>query len=134
MDTGLVADRAVEGGETPRWRRYLRLWGPNPAADVEDEFGFHVQERIDELSARGMDERAARDEALRGFGDIDRVKRSCQDLAWERERTVRRSEWLDAVRHDVLFALRQMRSQLSLTQSGMIKWWMTSGCPLSIRG
>jgi putative ABC transport system permease protein len=41
--------------EPPRWRRYLRFWGPDPAADVEDEFGFHLQERIDELVARGMD-------------------------------------------------------------------------------
>ena len=45
-------------------RRDRRLWGPDPARDVEDEFGFHVQERIDELVARGMEYRAAREEAL----------------------------------------------------------------------
>ena len=106
--------------EPPRWRRYLRFWGPDPARDVEDEFGFHVQERIDELVARGMDYRAAREEALRGFGDIEQVKTTCRDLAWERETAMRRSDWLDAVRQDVLLALRQMRWQLSLTLAAVL--------------
>ena len=106
--------------ETPRWRRYLRFWGPDPAADVEDEFGFHLQERIDELVARGMDPRVAREEALRSFGDIEQVKTTCRDLAWEKETAMRRSELLDAVRQDVLFSLRQMRSQLSLTVAAVL--------------
>ncbi|MGH7460285.1 MAG: permease prefix domain 1-containing protein [Longimicrobiales bacterium] len=101
--------------ELPRWRRYLRFWGPDPVADVADEFGFHVQERIDELVARGMDEQAAREQALRGFGDIEHVTTTCRDLAWEKESAMRRSDWLDAIRQDVLLSLRQMRSQLSLT-------------------
>jgi putative ABC transport system permease protein len=106
--------------EPPRWRRYLRFWGPDPARDVEDEFGFHVQERIDELVARGMEYRAAREEALRGFGDIERVKTTCRNLAWERETAMHRSDWLDAVRQDVLLALRQMRWQLSLTLAAVL--------------
>src|SRR5687767_11627428 len=106
--------------ESPRWRRYLRFWGPNPAADVEDEFGFHLQERIDDLVALGLDPGSAREAALRGFGDIEEVKTTCRDLAWERENTMRRSEWLDAVRQDVLFSLRQMRSQLSLTVAAVL--------------
>ena len=106
--------------EPPRWRRYLRFWGPDPAADVEDEFGFHLQERIDELVARGVDARVAREEALRGFGDLERVKTTCRNLAWEKESAMRRSELLDAVRQDVLFSLRQMRSQLSLTLAAVL--------------
>ena len=51
--------------QSPRWRRYLRFWGPNPAADVEEEFGFHVQERIDELIAQGVAPDAARAHARR---------------------------------------------------------------------
>jgi hypothetical protein len=41
---------------------------------VEDEFGFHLQERVDDLVARGMDYHVTREEALRGFGDIEQVK------------------------------------------------------------
>ena len=106
--------------ESPRWRRYLRFWGPDPAADVEDEFGFHVQERIDELVAQGMEDRVAREEAVRGFGNIEQVKTTCRDLASERESAMRRMEMLDAVRQDVLFSVRQMRSQLSLTLAAVL--------------
>src|SRR5690606_1250728 len=35
--------------ETPFWRRYLRLLGNNPAADVEDELQFHLAMRVDDL-------------------------------------------------------------------------------------
>src|SRR5262245_41596728 len=27
---------------SPLWRRYLRFFGPDPAADVDDEFAFHL--------------------------------------------------------------------------------------------
>jgi hypothetical protein len=53
---------------TPLWRRYLRFWGSDPAADVDDGFAFHVETRVDELVAQGWSPKAARDEALRGFG------------------------------------------------------------------
>ena len=106
--------------EPPRRRRSLRFWGPDPAADVDEEFGFHLQERIDELVARGMDERVAREEALRGFGDMARVKTTCRELAREKETAMRRHEWLDAVRQDLLFALRQMRSYRSLTLAAVL--------------
>src|SRR5262249_45163484 len=81
---------------------------------------FHVQERIDELVASGLDYRTAREEAVRGFGDIEQVKTTCLDLAYEKESAMRRTEWLDAIRQDVVFSLRQMRSQLSLTVGAVL--------------
>ena len=85
-------------GDSPRWRRYLRFWGPDPVADVDDEFRFHVEERIEDLMARGFDPRAAREEAMRGFGDLEQVKWTCQALALEKESAMRKSEWLDAMK------------------------------------
>jgi len=38
---------------TPLWRRYARLFGPDPAADVKDELSFHLQAKIDDLVAQG---------------------------------------------------------------------------------
>ena len=52
---------------TPLWRRYLRFWGPDPAADVDDEFAFHLEMRIEELRAQGLSPEAARDEARAGI-------------------------------------------------------------------
>jgi hypothetical protein len=33
----------------PMWRRYLRIFGPNVAADVETELVFHLDMRTQEL-------------------------------------------------------------------------------------
>src|SRR4029434_3641805 len=98
---GTRAERETAAGVmsgTPLWRRYLRFstppretraagtpWGSDPGADVDDEFAFHVATRIDELVAKGVSPKEARDEALRGFGDIQRVKSICRTLAEERE-------------------------------------------------
>jgi putative ABC transport system permease protein len=102
-------------GDAPAWRRYLRFWRSDVAADVDDEFAFHLQERIDDLVARGMDPRAARDEALRGFGDIESVKLTCRDIAAHRENEMRRSEQLGVLRQDVVYALRLMRAKPGFT-------------------
>jgi predicted permease len=101
--------------DAPRWRRYLRFWRANVRADVNDEFEFHLQERIDDLVARGMNPRAARDEALRGFGDIEQVKGACRTLAEEQETTMKRSEMLGVIRQDAAYALRVMRASPTFT-------------------
>ena len=93
---------------TPLWRRYLRFWGADPAADVDDEFAFHLEMRIEELRAQGLSPTAARDEALRGFGNIQDVKRICRTLAEEREHAMRRTQWWSDWRHDLRFAIRQL--------------------------
>src|SRR5688500_16986280 len=100
---------------TPFWRRYLRFWGPDPVADVNDEFAFHVQMRIEELIAQGLSPRDARDEALRGFGDIEDVKQTCTALAQGQVRAVSRSEWWSGWRQDVRYAIRQLRVSPVLT-------------------
>jgi putative ABC transport system permease protein len=44
---------------TPLWRRYSRLFGPDPAADVKDELGFHLEAKIDDLVTQGWPPEAA---------------------------------------------------------------------------
>ena len=95
----------------PRWRRYLRFWRPDVAADVDDELRFHMAERVDDLVALGMQPAAARDEALRRLGDVARVTQTCRELASAQERSMRRSQWLSAVKQDAIYALHGMRAQ-----------------------
>src|SRR4051812_33900372 len=96
--------------DAPRWRRYLRFWRSNVSADVEDEMQFHVQERVDDLVSHGMDARGAREEALKGFGDIEQVKDTCRTLAEEQETGMRRSEMLGVIKQDATYAVRMMRA------------------------
>ena len=104
----------------PVWRRFRRFWGFGPGADVDDEFAFHVEARVEELVAQGRSPDAAREEALRGFGDMRAVKTICRTLAHEKERVMRRANWWSDWRHDVRFALRQLKSNPVLTAVLMV--------------
>ena len=42
--------------EQPRWRRYLRFWGPDIGADVDDELRFHLEMRERDFLAAGRAE------------------------------------------------------------------------------
>ena len=81
---------------TAKWRRYLRFWRPELGADVDDEIAFHVEERIEDLVARGMHPAAARDEAMRLFGDVQRIKHDCLIEALEERPARCTSSWCRA--------------------------------------
>ncbi len=93
---------------TPFWRRDLRFWGADPVADIDDEFRFHIEMRVEELVARGMSPAEARDEVMRGFGNLEHVKRTCRTLAEDHEQMRQRSEWLSGWRQDIRQGVRQL--------------------------
>lgn len=64
----------------PLWRRYLRFFGPNIDADIDDELTFHLAERVEALRAEGRPEREAHAQALAEFGSVREVKRSLQTI------------------------------------------------------
>jgi len=75
----------------PMWRRYLRFWGPDVEADVDEELEFHVEMSIQELVDDGWPLETARQEVRRRFGDERRVRKACVQIDRRREREVRRS-------------------------------------------
>jgi putative ABC transport system permease protein len=100
---------------SPTWRRYVRFWRPDIAADVDDEIEFHVQETVDDLVAHGMAREAATVEAVRRLGDLNHVKQTCRALGHDNEARMRRSELLHTITEDVRYALRRMRTNVSFT-------------------
>jgi predicted permease len=93
----------------PMWRRYARILGPDPAADVKDELRFHLDAKTDDLIAQGWEPAAARREAVRQFGDLRAVQHAGTKLGENMETRKRLQEhWIDSVR-DVRYTFRKLR-------------------------
>lgn len=107
-------------GEEPRWRRYLRLGGANPEADVDDELDFHLEERTRLNIASGMSAEQARAEAAQQFGDMSRIRGEC---ITERRHLTRRAEFgerLGDVVRDIRMGVRSLvRTPLFAVTAGL---------------
>ena len=107
-----VDDRSEQA---PRWRRYLRFWGSNAAADVDEEIAFHLGELTAHYIRCGRSPDTAKRIAAAQFGDVATLARSMRDLAHQRESAMQQTEWLDASRRDLRFAFRQLAKQPGFT-------------------
>ena len=76
-------------------RRYLRFWGTNTRADVDEEIAFHLERLVSYYVGCGVDPDEARRLAADRFGDHDRIARTMRRLANQRELSMRRTEWVD---------------------------------------
>lgn len=77
--------------------------------DIDEEFQFHLDMRIEDLRREGLDEAAARAQALREFGDAARGADACAVHG----ETIERQRWLTRIvselRQDSGYGLRLIR-------------------------
>ena len=85
-----------------------RIWRGSVEDEVDAELGFHVEMRARELEARGMSSVDAHEAAVRRFGDIERVNATCRSIGKQRDRGMRRTEYLTELSQDLTFATRQL--------------------------
>lgn len=93
----------------PRWQRYLRFFGRDVEADVDDELRFHLEMRARDYAARGLAPDAAERAAQERFGDyrtIDAQLRAHDRAHHSRERT---RAMLDDLVQDLQYAMRTLR-------------------------
>lgn len=85
------------------WYHRLRnvLRPDRTSRQLDDEFSFHIEERVDELMASGLSEKEARRLAKRQFGSYQASK--------ERARDMDTVAWLESIGRDVRFSLRNAR-------------------------
>ncbi|HVG11147.1 MAG TPA: ABC transporter permease [Thermoanaerobaculia bacterium] len=106
--------------EQPRWRRYLRFWGPDVEADIEDELRFHLEMRERDFLAAGLPPDAAREEALARFGDPAKVARWLRDHDTRQLRRHRRIEIMSELLQDARYGLRRLRQGPGFTLATVV--------------
>jgi macrolide transport system ATP-binding/permease protein len=76
------------------------------AADVTDEFAFHIDMRIEDLTREGMTPAAAKAQAMREFGSVEHGTRACvrEGRHMERQRWIAR--WCSEARQDLIYGSR----------------------------
>jgi predicted permease len=121
---------------TPRlassWRRYLSFFGARPERDVDDELTFHVQARIDEYIAAGMDPDAARAATLERFGDLTRYRGETLAIEQQEERRRTMSDVTHSIIGDIRFGARQLGRNLPLTIAALLCFALGVGANTSI--
>ena len=91
-----------------RWRRYLRFWGPDIEADIEDELRYHLDMRTQFYRDFGMNDAQARRAALESFGDVDAVTRQLRDHDRNNLQRQRRADMLQDIAQDFRYGFRQL--------------------------
>jgi hypothetical protein len=97
------------------WRRYDRLHGPDPAADVKAELHFHIEAKTDDLIACNWPPEAARKEAVRQFGNILAVQRIGENIGEQMERRRRISDYWFECMQDTRHTLRTLGGNPAFT-------------------
>jgi len=93
------------------WKRLFRLdfSGRHLQRGLDDELTHHLEGRIEEFRAAGMNPEEARREAVRRFGDVNGIHDECRDIDGEHLQQRRRRETIRSIGRDVSFALRNLQ-------------------------
>ena len=120
--------------DSAKWHRYLRFWRANVGADVDDELAFHIEAREQELRERGLSADAAHSEALREFGDVERMRNTLRAMDERHAATARRMHFADDLLRDARVALRGLRRSPGLVAVVTLTFALGIGITSAIYG
>ena len=92
-------------------RRVFRLPPTRERAlrELDDEVRFHLEMRVERLTARGLARDAAWKEALRRFGDVNDLRDYCHTIEVTHMQRMEFRERVGGILQDLRYALRQLR-------------------------
>lgn len=88
--------------------------------DVDEEIRFHLEQRAAELERQGFPPGAAREEALRRFGDLESTRAACYGSDLRKVRRVHRGEYRAELVQDAKQGLRQLRRRPGFTAAAVL--------------
>src|SRR5688572_2760042 len=86
-----------------------RLTGLTPDAEIDAELRAHLDSLAEELRTQGMESDAAWQEAVRRFGDVNKVREQVRRVDAPGEWKARWLEWCESTVQDARYGLRQLR-------------------------
>src|SRR5438045_3372425 len=93
--------------QSERWTQIMRLWlrslfeGHRFEQELDEELAYHLERKIDEFIAQGMEEREARQAALRSMDGLALRKEECRDA--------RGIGFFETLAQDVRYGARMLR-------------------------
>jgi predicted permease len=94
-------------------RRRFRL--SRVERDVDEEIAFHLSERENKLIAAGATPDEARAKAVARFGNVGAVRDECLTIDQDRDRAMRRADFLSNLRQDAAYAVRTLTHNAGFT-------------------
>ena len=104
----------------PMWRRYLRFFGANVEADVDDELRDHIARLESELRERGVPADQIADAVRARFGDAEAIRARLTRADGSRHRRDLRLEAFGNLGQDVAYALRRLRQRPGFTAAVVV--------------
>lgn len=92
-----------------------RIWRTTTPSNVDDELSQHFEMLVDRYVKDGLSQADARAKATERFGELKRIREECHILADQMEHTVKRREYFDEIRHDIIYATRLLRRAPAFT-------------------
>src|SRR5688572_33204072 len=90
-------------------RSGARLYWRRPVdEEVEDELTEHIEMLVRRLEREGLSPEAAREAAIRRFGDLTTVRAECRTLAHDVEEQMTRQDFWQQLRQDVAYGARTL--------------------------
>jgi putative ABC transport system permease protein len=96
-------------GRTHNWRRYIRFWGPNVDADIDDELRFHLEARIAEYERLGYSPDDAARLTRERVGELTEVRTRLRRHDKQKLTIYRSREHMRFILQDVQYGLRKLR-------------------------
>jgi hypothetical protein len=100
--------------------------------DVDAELRFHLEERVEELVARGVPRERAEREVRERFGDVAGVRAECEAIDAVTERRRSRREWADVVARETRLAARALVRQPTFSLVALVTLALGIGAATTI--